>query len=390
MIHNPFCLVLVLIVVESGILFLAANARTKHLFNFLPSMFWIYFLPMVLSTCGVIDAKSVLYPVITRYFLPPALFLLLLDVDIKAISRLGPAALVMFFAGSFGIMLGMVISFIIFKPFVGAQFWGGFGALAASWTGGSANMIAVKDALNTPDAVFLPMVIVDTILPYVWVGILVSLAARQKSFDHWNGADRRILDNLALSPKHFSKQGQQTINPLKAGLMIGLAFVVGRLSQLVSVHLPTGRDVITPYAWTIILVSTLAVILSQTPLSRIQGTGSNKFGKWVLYFVLTSIGARASLSNASQAGILIGAGMVVILIHVAILMLTARLIKAPLFLVATASLANIAGLASAPMVAEVYQPGLACVGLLLAILGHSLGAYNGILVGQICRAFTHY
>jgi uncharacterized membrane protein len=108
-----------------------------------------------------------------------------------------------------------------------------------------------------------------------------------------------------------------------------------------------------------------------------------------LYFVLTSIGARASLSNAPQVGILIMAGVVVILIHLTILIATARLIRAPLFLVATASLANLAGLVSAPVVAEVYQPGLASVGLLLAILGHTLGAYNGILIGQICRLFVH-
>jgi len=170
MIHNPLLLILVLGALEAIILFLAGNPRTKHWFNFLPSMFWIYFLPMLLSTGGVMDAKSPLYAQITRYFLPPALFLLLLNVDIKAIARLGPCALVMFFAGSFGIMLGMVTSFVIFKPFIGAQFWSGFGALSASWTGGSANMVAVKEALNTPDAVFLPMVIVDTIVPYVWVG----------------------------------------------------------------------------------------------------------------------------------------------------------------------------------------------------------------------------
>ena len=155
MIHNPLHLILILLSVESVLLFLSGNSRTKHLFKFLPSMFWIYFLPMVLSTCGVIDAKSPLYQGITKLLLPPALFLLLLNMDIKAISRLGPVALVMFFSGTFGIMLGMVISFIVFKPLVGAQFWSGFGALAASWTGGSANMIAVKEALNTPDAVFM-------------------------------------------------------------------------------------------------------------------------------------------------------------------------------------------------------------------------------------------
>ena len=150
-----------------------------------------------------------------------------------------------------------------------------------------------------------------------------------------------------------------------------------------------GKNVLSPYAWSIILVSTIAILLSVTPISRIQHTGANKYGKWILYLVLTSIGARASLNNAAQAGILILAGVVVIFVHVVILLVTARLIRAPLFLVATASLSNIAGLVSAPVVAEVYQPGLASVGLLLAILGHSLGVYNGILTGQICRLFIH-
>ena len=387
MIHNYLLLILVLVAVEFSILFLATNPRTKHLFNFIPSMFWIYFLPMVLSTCGVIDAKSPLYPMITKNLLPPALFLLLLNIDIKAIARLGPVALVMFFAGSVGIMLGMVTSFIVFKSWVGAQFWGGFGALSASWTGGSANMIAVKEALNVPDAVFLPMVIVDTILPYVWMGILVALVARQKVYDTWNHSDRRIIDDLARRTEHYSKQKTQSVHWAKAMGIIGLAVVVGRACQLMALHLPTGKDILTPYAWTIILVTTLAIIFSLTPMSRIPSMGANKWGKWILYFVLTSIGARASLNNAPQAGILIMAGTLVLLIHGVILLITARVIRAPMFLVATASLSNLAGLVSAPVVAEVYQPGLASVGLLLAILGHTLGAYIGILTGQICRLF---
>ena len=250
-------------------------------------------------------------------------------------------------------------------------------------------MIAVKEALNTPDAVFMPMVIVDTIVPYTWMGILVALAVHQKSFDTWNHSDRRILDDLAKRTQAFSKTKKQFIDPFKAILIIGLALVLGRAAQLIAVYLPTGKDVFSPYTWTIILVSSTAIILSMTPISRIPNTGANKYGKWILYFVLTSIGARASLNNASQVGILIAAGVLVILIHVIILLLTARLIRAPLFLVATASLSNIAGLVSAPVVAEVYQPGFASVGLLLAILGHSLGAYNGIIIGQICRLFTH-
>jgi uncharacterized membrane protein len=389
MIHNPLLLILILAAVEFFVLFLAANPRTKHLFKFLPSMFWIYFLPMVLSTCSIIDAKSPIYQQITKNLLPVSLFLLLFNADFKAISRLGPSALVMFFAGSIGIVLGMVVSFNIFKPWVGEQFWGGFGALAASWTGGSANMIAVKEALSVPDAVFLPMVIVDTILPYVWVGILISLAGRQKIFDTWNRADRRILDDLAGRVNVMANKPKQSFKPVQVIMLLALAFAAGKACQSLSVYLPTGKNLLSPYAWTIILITSLAIIVSFTPLSRIRDTKANKLGKWVLYFVLTSIGARASLSHASQVGLLLAAGIVVIVIHVLILLVTARLIRAPLFLAATASLSNLAGLVSAPVVAEVYQPGLASVGLLLAILGHSLGAYTGIFTGQLCHLFTH-
>lgn len=389
MIHNPIQIILILLTVEFSVLFMAGHSRTEHLFKFLPSMFWIYFLPMLLSTYGIISAKNPLYGQMSKYLLPPALLLLLLKVDMKTISRLGPAALIMFFAGSVGIMLGIVISFNIYKPLVGLQFWSGFGALAASWTGGSANMIAVKEALNTPDAVFMPMVIVDTVVPYSWMGILVALASRQNAFDAWNRSDRRILDELALAPKDISNKVNEPVHPLKAVLIVSFAVIIGVVSQAIAALLPTIQNVISPYAWTIILVSTSAILLSLTPISRISNTGSNKLGKWILYFVLTSIGARASLSNASQAGVLILAGTTVLFVHAVILVITARLIRAPLFLIATASLSNIAGLVSAPVVAEVYQPGFACVGLLLAILGHSLGAYFGIFTGQICRLLAH-
>lgn len=386
MIHNYFFLILILLSVEAGVLYLAGHERTKFLFKFLPSMFWIYFLPMVLSTCGLIDPKSPLYARITEYLLPPALFLLLLNLDIKSVWRLGPKSLVMFFAGSIGIWLGMVISFVVFKPLVGAQFWSGFGALSASWTGGSANMIAVKEALNAPDSVFLPMVIVDTIVPYTWMGILVALASQQKKFDDFNRADRRILDDLAQRTRGFSKTDKQPVHWPKAVLMIGLALIVSRCCRALSVYLPA---VLSPYAWSIILVSTTAIVMSMTTVRRIAPTGSDKTGKWILYFVLTSIGARASLSHAATAGILIVAGVLVIAVHFTVLLATARLIRAPLFLVATASMSNIAGLVSAPVVAEIYQPGFACVGLLLAILGHSLGAYEGIFTGKICHLWVH-
>ena len=82
---------------------------------------------------------------------------------------------------------------------------------------------------------------------------------------------------------------------------------------------------------------------------------------------------------------LIPAGLAIVVIHAGFILAAARITKAPLFLAAAASQANIGGVASAPVVAEAYQPHLASVGLLLAVLGNIVGTYMGILAGQLCR-----
>ena len=388
MIHNPLAIILVLLSIEISVLYISSQDRFKKYFQFLPSLFWIYFLPMIVSTLGLIDSKSPVYQMISSYLLPTSLFLLLICVDVKAIFKLGKPALIMFFAGSLGVVLGAPLIFFLFKNLLGpqgGQMWSGFGALSGSWTGGSANMIAVKEAFSTPDAVFLPMVIVDTIVPYVWMGILVALVGIQPKYDRWNRSQRGILNELSLKVERNSSPEFSNIKFGMTIFILALAILITIASQSLARFLPVVKDVISVYAWTIILVSTLGVLLSLTPIRKLESCGSTKIGYFILYFVLTSIGAKANLSHIGSTLILIAAGCLLVLFHACFLVLTARWIKAPMFLVAVASQANIGGVASAPMVAEIYQPGLASVGLLLAILGNIVGTYFGIIAGQLCR-----
>jgi len=385
MIQHPFLIFLILLAIEAAILSAAAHPRTKKYFGFLPAVFWIYFLPMCVSSLGIIDDQSPLYGLVTTYGLPASLFLLLLGVDLPVIVRLGRTAVLMFLAGSLGIMLGAALSFALFKEVVGADFWSGFGALSGSWTGGSANMVAVKEALGTPDDVFLPMVVVDTIVPYVWMGLLVTVSTRQAVFDRWLRADRGVIDHIRRRMAGVGPARAVTLNAKNIILLSGLAFAASSGLQWVSKGLPVVTGVISPFAWTIILVSTAGLAGSLTPLRRCEAMGSTKIGYYLLYFVLTTIGARASVSHLGASAILIAAGAVIILVHAAVLLIAARLLKAPFMLAAAASQANVGGVASAPVVAEIYQPGLAPIGLLMAILGNIIGTYIGIVVGQICR-----
>ena len=176
MIKHPWAIISILLLIEGAVMYISLHEKTQRYFKFLPSIFWIYFLPMMASITGLIDSHSPIYSRIIIDFLPASLLLLLIDVDLKAILRLGGPALIMMFSGSAGTMLGAVIAFWLFKSWVGPQMWAGFGALSASWVGGSANMIAVKEALGASNDVFSPMVIVDSIISYVWMGCLVTSA----------------------------------------------------------------------------------------------------------------------------------------------------------------------------------------------------------------------
>ena len=393
MFHDPIGIIALLLFLEGGILYLSEHRRTRRVFRYVPPMFLIYFLPMLANTVGLIPPErdaggNIITPVygdITTYCLPGSLVLLLISVDIVAILRLGKVAIGVMLAGSLGIILGGPVVLLIFRRWLPPDIWSGFGALSASWIGGSANMIAVAKGLETPPHIFGPMVVVDTIVPYAWMGILVAISGWQRSYDKRSRANTAVLDHLT---RKNSQAGATQLQPLTLrsialmfSLASGAAFVSLRLAQ----ELPAVKSMITASAWAIILATAMGIVLSFTPVRRLESSGASKLGYALLYFVLASIGAKTSLAHLASAPVALVAGFVWVLIHAGFIFLAGRLLKAPMSLMATASQANVGGTASAPVVAEIYQPGLAPVGLLLAVLGNIIGTYLGFACSTLCR-----
>ena len=368
-----------LLLIEGVILFLSERPGCQKFFRFPPPLFWIYFLPMIVSGVGILPQQHAIYPKITSTVLPAGLILLLIATDIKAILKLGRPALLMMFTGSAGIMLGAPLVVMLFKPWLPADAWSGFGALSASWIGGSANMIAVKEAIRTPDAIFFPMIVVDTVVVYSWMGLLILLEGFQKKYDRWNGSDLRVVEELARKTAGADASAHN-FSFLYLPLMLAVAFGGAWLSNGMAGIVGNGS-----FAWTIIFASTFGILLSFTSLRKLEAHGASRIGYLFLFLVLTSIGARASLSGIFSAPLLIVAGVVLVLIHAVFLLIVSRVARIPLCLVATASQANIGGPASAPIVAAAYEPALAPVGLLLGILGNVVGTYLGLVTSMFCK-----
>ena len=383
LIQDPTAILVYLLAIMGLIYYVKEQAWSKKLFEIIPPVIFVYFLPMISTTLGITPDASELYGWVKTYLLPAALVLLLLSADVKAISKLGPKALVTMLGGTMGIVLGGVVSLALFGAWLPEDAWQGMGALSGSWIGGSANMVAVGTSVGVRDELFGVMIIVDTVVGYGWMGVVIFLSAFQSKLDAWNKVTTSPVQELS---DHLNNSENNKPVPLSYASLIFMVVIgigLGFFSLKAGEFLPDLGKVVTSFGWTVILVSLMGLGLSFTPVSKLERHGASHLGNFFLYLLLTTIGAKADLRAITEAPMFLAVGVVWIAVHATILFFTGRAVKAPMFLIATSSQANIGGVVSAPIVASVYQKGMAPVGLLMGVLGNILGLYFGFLTAQL-------
>jgi uncharacterized membrane protein len=445
-----------------------------------PAVFLVYFVPMVLNTVGLFDSGSskVVYGYLRDLALPMSLVLVLIGADLPLIARLGPKAIAVMLVASVGVLVGGVLAFISTKGFINdPDLWRGVGALSGSWIGGSANMIAAKEALQCPQRVFTPMTVVDIVCGYGWMIVVMALAGIQVGYDRWNRANTEIIEEINHRMGAIQAERARPIRTPAVLFMLAIAAIAAHLSMIAGrwfdsgfIHMPpierlerleaftvpqdwpvferhlaelagdqdtsglsapTPRErvmtlqrideatdnsatialrqtlqdrgvdpsqvelplyrlgsVVNGYAIMIILVSIVGLLLSLTKLRGLEDSGAGQVGYALLFVTLAAIGAQADLNEIFRAPEYLILGAVWIALFAVTLFLISKVFRAPLFLVATASQANIGGTVSAPIVAGAYQPNLAVVGVLMAVIGQMVGTFMALLTGWICSLFA--
>jgi uncharacterized membrane protein len=380
------------------------SSKWQKFYKYVPSLLLCYFLPSLLNTFNIVDGeKSQLYAIASRYLLPASLALLTISIDMKGIIKLGPKALVMFLAGTIGIVLGGPISIMIFSvvspDVVGGvgpdAVWRGMATIAGSWIGGGANQAAMLEVFGASGGLFSTMIAVDVIVANIWMAVLLFGAGRSHKIDQAFKADSSSIDEVRLRIETY--QASIAKIPALKDLMVilGVGFGITGISHFFA-------DIIAPYIqavapqldrfsltsgffWIVVVATTLGLILSFTPAKKLEGVGASKIGSVLLYFLVATIGMHMDVLAIRDNPMLFLVGIVWMLVHVSILLGVAKIIRAPFFFVAVGSQANVGGAASAPIVASAFHPSLAPVGVLLAVLGYALGTYGAWLCGILMQ-----
>ncbi len=379
LLQDPMSVLAFLAGLMALVFWLSKQPALEKLFTYAPPVIFIYFLPMLATTAGITPASSPVYGWLITYLLPFALFLLMVSVDLGSVAKLGGTALFMVLAGTAGIILGAPIALFLFKGFLGPDAWTGFAALSGSWIGGTANMVAIAESVGTPESEMGPVIVVDTVVGYGWMGVLLLFSGWQAWFDKRTGARTEAIEatNRRLAEAAAHKRPTSLVD---AAILVGLGFAAAVVSVRAGAALPSLGDptIISGTTWAVLIVVTGGLLLSFTRLRALEEVGASSLGYVALYLLLTAIGAQADLKAVLAAPAYLAAGVVWISVHIAVLLIAARIVKAPLFFVATGSMANIGGAASAPVVAGVYHPAMAPVGLLMAVVGYVMGIYGAL------------
>ncbi len=387
-------------------------------YKIVPGLFLAYMVPALFTTVGliapewitikengdVIEGGTNLYFVASRYLLPAALVLMTLSIDLKAVFNLGWKALVMFFTGTIGIIIGGPIAILLISTFspetvggVGPDaVWRGLSTLAGSWIGGGANQTAMLEIYGYNQKLYGGMVFVDIVIANIWMAILLIGIGKRKRINKWLKADTSAIDNLKEKVSTFTEKIKR--NPSLTDLMIIAAIAFGSVSIahlfagvlapffndfVANIENPTNRNIFTflgsKFFWMISIATLIAILLSFTKAKNYEGAGASKFGSVFIYILVATIGMKMDLTLILDNTGLILIGIVWMSIHAGLLILIAKIIKAPYFFLALGSQANVGGAASAPIVASAFHPSLATVGVLLAVFGYAVGTLGAII-----------
>jgi len=373
------------------VFFLWLEKTTKwKVFEFLPAIIWIFLTPILLSNLhvipgvefSVIPRSSDIYLTFRSFAVPMFIVLMLLDIDIRRTMQVAWRGAAVLVIGSVGIVVGCVAAYVMFRNGLPDNAWSGFGALAGSWIGGTGNLAAVAESLETPEELIGIVVIVDNLVYLVYFPLILTCKRWAPWFNRFTGVTQEEIDAVYTASADVEKKRHEVKFPDLLTL-VAWAFAAILAANWLSTFIPPIGRVLGQGTYAILLVTTFGILLSATPLKKVPGT--EPIAMALVYMYMTMIGASADLAGMAGAQWFIAAGFLAIAVHLAFTVLGAKLLRLDVSMAAVASVAGVGGAASAPVAAAYHREELVPISIMLALIGYALGNYLGVATAYLAN-----
>jgi uncharacterized membrane protein len=396
LIVSPAGVMSVLVAVVSFWFWLEKRSRWR-IFDYLPPLIFIYATPVLLSNTGLIPFENPAYDFLRAYGLPIFICLMLIKVDVLGAVRIMGKGVFVMLIGSVGVVLGGFLAYGLGQALSTPEHfpvhfplppdsWKAFGTLSGSWIGGTGNMTAAHAALEGTGEHMTMAAAADQLVYLVWLPLLLGSRAFADKFNRWMRVppNRLELMDRAAEQHDDSDHAPSMLHLLYLALVaLGFTWVSLEFSERLPPVVVGGATVISASTWLILIVTTLALIASVTPVRKLPA--AHPIAMAIIYVYVARIGATMDLSSASleTMGAFVAMAYVWIAIHGIFILAGAWLFRVDVHTLAIASAANIGGAASAPVVAAHHRESLVPASILMAMIGYALGNYLAILTGRL-------
>ena len=366
----------------TAVVLAVTNKYPLKFYKFIPPVIMIYIGAMVMFTCGVWEMNESVSGTRNAFInnlVPVMIFLMCLRCNLREIVKLGPRLTLTFFAATCSIAAGFVLSFLIFRGFFESDTHLAFSAMAAGWMGGTQNFLAVKSALGVSDESMTYTLLMGNINYSILIMFLVAIGGFASRFNAWTKTDVSPIEKICSRlGESAASEGKTTYLDLM--LILGMSMMVSTISQYLSTVLPVV-GFIDASIWKILLATFIGIGFALTDVGKLRGI--DEISNISLYLILILTASNVNLAALINAPVYILAGFVILLRHAALMLLMARVFRLDLYTCGIASIANVGGVASAPIIAATYDRNLVSVSVLMSLLGDISGTFIALGMAQM-------
>ena len=354
---------------------------------------------LILSNLRIIPTEAAAYDFVWDYVVPLAIPMLLLQANVKKISKDSGRLIIIYLISGIGTVAGGFLAFFALKNFI-PELNKATAMMVGTYTGGSVNLVAMADAFDAGSELVSTSVVADNLLMALYFFALIAIPTVSFFRKHFRHPLQDEIDKrTANGESQNHAQSYWTAKPVALkdiAFTFALSFVIVAVSTEIAAFfgriIPTSNFVLALLNGLIgnkyLIMTTLTMILATAfPTQVGEIAGAQEIGTFMIHIFFGVIGAPASIYLIlTKAPMLLVFCAIIVATNMLISFLFGKLFKFNLEEICIASNANIGGptTAAALAIAKGWNA-LIVPALLVGTLGYVIGNYYGIFVGTLLR-----
>jgi len=355
------------------------NRIIEKILDWFPAILFAYVIPAGFTHLFGWDLSGVFLHSLSRnWIIPITLLAVMSALPLRQLAIVGVRPLVLFFVGSAIIATLPVILVLAFSGvdsgssdlFIGQAFWKGLVPIVGGWIGGSTSQLILKELAETPESLFLSVLVLDNILVNIWTILMFQFIKKGEVLSQVFGINDPIPDQSQVD----LNSGGRKIYPLII-ILIFLAVSSGIFFLNIS------------FLGMVVSLSIIGLVLGNA-IKLWNTRFSLQLGGICIVLVMAILGLRLDFSNLSLPLEFVFLVVIWLILHFAGMLICAKILKLNLVWVPIASMANLGGISTAPAVTAAYRKDLMPHAVLLAILSMVSGTGWGMLTIYLFQSLS--